>query len=141
MYPQQSTSMPTLRVDLSRLDVNSNRGYTAQIFDGIRTVLTEVEVLTLEDTRSCGIYKSFFFFYSLREMLGSFIQVRTLHLSGHDFIEEMSRFLLLRDGESTIELLPMLRVLSCPKGTVGESCRSFLAARQNAGFPVTISYR
>ena len=143
MYPQQSTSVPTLRVDLSRLDVNRILGYTAQLFDGIRTVLTEVEVLTLEGRPlTWGIYRSVAFFTSLHGILWPFIQVRTLHLSDGDIVEELCLFLLPHEGEPTIELLPMLRVLSCPKGThVGESCRSFLAARQNAGFPVTISYR
>jgi hypothetical protein len=142
MYPQQSTGMPILRVDLSRLDAGSNLDYTEQIFNGIRTVLTEVEMLTLEDEQSWGKYRPFTIYARLRDLLGSFIQVRTLHLPGGDCIEELSHFLLPLDGESTMELLPMLGVLSCPKGThVGESCRSFLAARQNAGFPVTISYR
>ena len=70
MYPQKCTSMPILRVDLSCLDVNSNRGYTAQLFDGIRMVLTEVEVLTLEDKRPCGIYKSSAFSTVCAKFLG-----------------------------------------------------------------------
>jgi len=76
-----------------------------------------------------------------RELLKSFDKVRTLHVSGNDLIEGLSLSLQPHDGESAIELLPMLRVLTFPKGSyVGESCRSLIAIRRNAGHPVTISY-
>jgi hypothetical protein len=107
-------------------------------------MFTEVESLSLEDKTSFEPLEEFTVRAESRwrELLGLFNQVRTLHVSGGDFIEELSRSLLPHDGESAIELLPMLRVLSCPQDSqIGESCRSFLAARQNAGFPVTITHQ
>jgi len=142
MYPHQLTGMPTVRFDASCLNLDRILNFTAQIFGEIRTVLAEVEMLTLEGkASSTTLHKRFVIPTGWRELLGQFDQVRTLHVSGGDLIERVSGSLLPHDGESAIELLPKLRVLSCPEGShVGESCRSFLAARRNAGFPVTISH-
>ena len=143
MYPHQRTGMSTLRFRSSEFSIDSDRmlDFTVQIFDRIRTVLTEVETLTLEDKASWAPHKRFAIQTGWCELLRSFNQVRTLHVSGGDLIKGLSHSLQPHDGESAIELLPILNVLSCPKpeGThVSESCRSFLAARQDAGFPVTI---
>ena len=140
MYPHRRTDMPTLRL---RIFLTMSLESPAQVFDGIRAVFTEVESLTLEDEISYGHLKKRAIRTGSRwcELLRSFDKVRTLHVSGSDLIEGLSRSLRPHDGESAIELLPMLRVLSFPKGShVGESCRSLIAIRQNAGHPVIISY-
>jgi len=145
MDPHQRIGMSTLRFRSPSFDIDSDRmlDFTVQIFNGIGTVLNEVEMLTLEDKASWAPHEGFATHTGWRDLLRSFNQVRTLHVSGGDLIKGLSHSLRPHDGESAIELLPMLRVLSCPKpeGThVSESCRSFLAARQNAGTPVTISH-
>jgi len=142
MFPHERTRIPTLRIKyFSRHPV---RGLvsTVQVFDMIRTVISEVELLTLEDETSLEWHKEFPVHTEWRELLRSFKKVRTLHVSGSDLIEALSRSLRPYDGESPTELLPELRVLSYPKGShVGESCRSFIAIRQNLGFPVTLARR
>ena len=144
IYPHQRTGMPTLRFDAACFDLDRILDFAAQIFYGIRALLTEVEILALEDRASWAQHRGLAIHTGWHKLVRSFNQVRTLHVSGGDLIEQLSRSLLQCDGESAIELtelLPMLSVLSCPEGTnVGESCRSFLTARQNAGFPVTTSY-
>jgi len=138
MHPHQPTGMTTLRFQTSRLYYDRIVDATAQVIEKIQTVLTEVGVLTLKDNDS---RESFAVHSQWRELLRPFNQVRTLHVSGYGLIEGLCHSLRQHDRESGIELLPMLSVLSCPKGThIGESCRSFLAARQTVGFPVTISY-
>ena len=138
MYPHQRTGMPTFLFQPFYLGHDGMLDFTVQMFDGIRTVLSEVETLTLED-RAWVSYKRFALQTGWRELLMSFNQVRTLHVSGTDLIKGLSHSLRPRDGESAIELLPMLRVLSCTEGShVVKSFKSFLAARRNAGFPVTI---
>ena len=141
MYPHERTEMPSLHLRLC-LYLPSELRYMLQIFDGVREMFTEVGSLTLEDKTSFEYLEGFATrAKSWRELLRSFNRVKTLHVSGDDFIEGLSCSLQPRDGESAIELLPVLMVFSCPEGShVGESCRSFLAARQNAGSPVTISH-
>jgi len=140
MYPHQRTGMPIVRFDASWVDLDGILNFTARIFDEIRTVLTEVEMLTLEAKATSRLHERFEIRTGWHELLRPFNQVRTLQVSGSDLIERLSRSLQPHDGESAIELLPKLRVLSCPEGTIGDSCRSFLDARRNTGFPVTISH-
>ena len=143
IYPHQQTGISSLRFRSSRLDLDRMLDFTVRIFVGIRTVLTEVETLTLEDKSSWASHRRLIFQPGWRELLRSFNQVRTLHVSGLGVILALSDSLRPRphDGESALELLPMLSVLSCPKNSYpGLRCRSFLAARRDAGYPVTISH-
>jgi hypothetical protein len=141
MYYHQQTNMPTLRFRTSWLDFDRTLDFTVRMFDGIRTVLTEVEILTLEDKPSRASPRRFAIQTRWRELLRLFNQVRTLRVSGGGLVEGLSRSLPPQGEEFAIELLPMLNVLSCPQGSrVGELCESFLAARRNSGSPVTISY-
>jgi len=142
MYPHKRSGMPALRLRLLGLRPAIVLEFTARVFDRTRAVFTEVESLTLEDRTSWTLHEGFAIQDGWRELLRLFSQVRTLHVSSGDLMEGLSRSLWSHEGESAIGVLPMLRVLSCPKGSqVGESCVSFLVARRNAGFPVTISHR
>ena len=144
MCPHKRIGMPALHLRLLCLHPATGLRFTVQIFDGVREMFTEVESLSLEDKTSFEHLEGFTMHSNSRwrELLGSFNKVKTLHVSGGDFIETLFRSLLPHDGGPAIELLPMLRVLSCPQDSqIGETCRSFLAARQNAGFPVTISHQ
>ena len=142
MYPHERTGIPTLRIKFFSRHPVRGLASTVQVFDVIRTVISEVELLTLEDETSLEWHKEFPIHTEWRELLRSFNKVRTLHVSGSGLIEALSRSLRPYDGESPTQLLPELRVLSYPKGShVGESCRSFIAIRQNLGFPVTLARR
>jgi hypothetical protein len=141
MHPHKRDSMSTLRLRLLCLNPTTRLECMAQVFHRTREVFSEVESLTFEDETSWVLHRRFAIHASWHELLRPFNQVRTLRVSGGDLIEGLSLSLLPHDGESAIGLLPMLRVLSYPKGNqVGESCVSFLDARRNAGFPVTISH-
>ena len=141
MHPHKQDSMPTLRLRLLRSNPTAGLECMAQVFHLTREVFTEVASLTFEDKTSWVLHRRFAIHASWHELLRPFNQVRTLRVSGGDLIEVLSLSLLPIDGESAIGLLPMLGVLSCPKGSqVGESCVLFLDTRRNAGFPVTISH-
>ena len=144
IYPHKRTSIPTLRFRFPRSHLIEELESSVQVFDGIREVFAEVESLTLEDKIRYRYYKGYAAHTKphWREFLKSFNKVQTLHVSGDGLIQWLSRSLQPHDGESVIELLPMLRVFSCPTNSyVGESCRSFISIRQNAGYPVTISHQ
>jgi len=143
MYPHKRTGMSTLRLRLLCSHPALGLESMVEVFDWIKAVFTEAESLTLEDKTSSELLKEFAIRAESRwrELLKSFNNVQTLRVSGGNLIEGLSRSLRPHNGESAIELLPMLRVLSCPKGSrVGKSCRSFIAVRRKAGYPVTISH-
>ena len=141
MYPHKRNGMPTLLLRLLDLHPATGLRFIVQVFDRTSAVFTEVESLTLEDKTSWTLHRGFVIEAGWRGLLRLFNRVRTLHVSSGDLIEGLSRSLRSHDGEYAIGLLPMLRVLSCPEGSqFGESCVSFLAARRNAGSPVTISH-
>jgi len=141
MYPHEGMRVPALCMQYgcgaSLLGLVS----TVQRFHAMGPVFSEVELLTLEDKTPSGLHKNFSVRANWRKLLVFFNKVRTVHVAGGDLIEQLSHYLQPHDGESAIELLPMLSMVSCPEGShVGESCRSFLAARCDAGYPVTISH-
>ena len=141
MYPHEGMRMPAIRLrDVCRASVEGLVS-TLRRFPAMGPVFSEVELLTLEDKTPFGLHKNSSISTNCHEFLGFFTKVRTLHVTGGDLVEELSHYLQPHDGESPIELLPMLGVLSCPKGShVGESCESFLSARRDAGRAVTISH-
>ena len=143
MYPHKRTDVSTLRLRLLCSHPALGLASTVEVFDLIKAVFTDAESLTLEDKTSSEFLKDFAIRTESRwrELLKSFNKVQTLYVSGGNLIEGLSRSLRPRNRESAIELLPMLRVLSCPKGShVGKSCRSFIASRRKTGYPVTISH-
>ena len=109
--PHQQTGMSSLRFRSSRLDLDRMLDFTVRIFVGIRTVLTEVETLTLEDKSSWASRRRLIFRRGWRELLRSFNQVKTLHVSGNGVILPLVDSLRPHDGESALELLPMLSVV------------------------------
>ena len=141
MYPHEETGMPALRLqDVCRVSAEGLVS-TLRRFRAMGPVFSEVELLTLEDKTPFGLHKNSSIRTDWHELLGFFTKVRTLHVARGDLIEELSHYLQPHGDESPIELLPMLGVLSCPKGShMGESCESFLAARRDAGHAVTISH-
>ena len=147
MCLHKRTDMPTLRVRVLCVYPAFALWSIVHVLSAIKAVLTEVESLTVEE-KSSSRYAISEFGLSIpnkllwRELLKPFNKVQSVHVSGGDLIEALSGSLRPYNGKSAIELLPMLRVLSCPKGShIGKSCRSFITDRRRAGSPVTISHR
>jgi hypothetical protein len=145
MYPHERTDMPILCLRLPCFFPMYGLLIAAHIFNSIGAVLTEVKSLTLEEKISSRyINESELLMHqntALRWLFRPFNKVQTLHVSSDNLIKGLCLSLQPHDGQSAIELLPMLRVLSCPQGSrVGKSCRSFIAVRLKAGHPVTICH-
>ena len=79
-----------------------------------------------------------------RDILRSFNNVKTLRVTD-GFIGDISRALKVRDGESTMELLPELKELICSARVdpddLFDSFATFIYARQQAGHPVALISR
>ena len=144
MYPHEGTGIPTLRIGDSYARRVDRLESIVQRLREMGPVFSEVEFLTLEDETLLERREevSIPSRTDWHELLGFFDKVWSLHVAGGDLIEGLSCSLLPEDRESAIGVLPDLRVLSCPKGSrVGKSCRSFIAARRDAGCPVTLAHR
>ena len=140
MYPHEWTDIPTLRMRDSWGGPVDGLVSTERRLCAMGPVFSEVELLTLEDETSLEWHKGSSMRADWHDLLGLFNKVRILHVAGGDLIEGLSCSLLPEDHGSSIEGLPDLRVLSCPKGSrVGKSCRSLIAVRRNAGHPVTLA--
>ena len=73
-----------------------------------------------------------------RKLLRSFSNVKALRIDD-GLVKELSRSLLLEDGEHPLEILPELQELTYPgRGNVDDAFTPFIDARQNAGRPVTL---
>jgi hypothetical protein len=72
-----------------------------------------------------------------RELLGSFRNVKTIHVSG-GLVSQLSHS-LRSDGEPPLELLPELKELVCPVGSVQDKAFvPFIHEREVAGQPVNL---
>jgi hypothetical protein len=139
MYPYERSEMRTHRIRIFSVHPDWAVTATVWIFDGIRATFSEVELLILEDRTSYEWHMELANETQWRQLLGSFSNVMTLHVPDSR-VKELARALQPDDGESLIDLLPELRVLSYSGGYVGEWFRSFLAIRQNADRPVTLAH-
>ena len=140
MYPHDGTGIPTLR--MREWCENPVIGLLSivQRFRAMGPVFSEVVLLTLEDQTSFEWNKVSNIHTYWHSLLGLFNKVRTLHIAGGDLIEGLSCSLLPENWENPINVLPDLRVFSCPQDShVGEFCRLFIAVRRNAGHPVTLA--
>jgi hypothetical protein len=118
----------------------------AQISNTLRAVVSAVEYLTIEYSRSPiwwsdwqdGLDRA-----QWRELLRPFSNVTTLSVP-KDLIGELSRSLQSKDGESPMELFPKLKELSYPAGdgsVAGDAFTAFADDRQNAGHPFALVRR
>lgn len=139
MYPRESeTSAFSTRVYCWHLDWQVSS--VAQIINGLSEMFSAVEHLTLEyeeHSQSSEAHNDVDR-TEWREVLGSFRNVKTLHVDD-GLVNGFSRCLRLDDGEHTLELLPELQDLTYSGGNnAGDAFASFIDARQNAGYPVTL---
>jgi hypothetical protein len=141
MYPREGAKMYTFQMSVNCTLIEHQMHNAAQICKALRKGLSRVEDLTLEFRRPLtsssqlrwGVIRT-----QCRELLGSFGNVKTLHVPTA-LIREVSHSLKPEDGESVIELLPELSVLACPLGDYARTAFGpFIHARQCAGFPVTL---
>jgi hypothetical protein len=73
-----------------------------------------------------------------RKLFNSFRNVRTLHVA-EGLVEELSRCLLLDDGELPLEMLPELQELTYTgTGDTGDTFTSFINTRKDADLPITL---
>ena len=111
----------------------------AQIFNVLSPLFTSVVDLTLDyrEHTSSSEWHNEVDRARWRELLGSFRNVKTLHV--HDgLVGEVSRSLRL-DGEVPLELLPELNELICPQGSRDDrTFAAFIHEREAAGQPVKL---
>jgi hypothetical protein len=143
-YPQKGVRMYSLDMALDGIELDWQVASAARVFHTLETVFSAVEHFTLRYDRG---------FISpgqneeadraqWRELLGSFGNVKTLHVEDYELVLELSHALRPCEGESPTKLLPELQELSYPAD--GFSCKPFthfIDARQKAGRPVTMIYR
>jgi len=112
----------------------------AQIFNALSQMFSSVEHLTLRhEVHSLSseehneVDRT-----EWRKLLGSFSKLKTLRVDD-GLVGELSRCLLLEDGEHPLELLPELQELTYSgSDNAGNAFTSFINDRQDAGRTVTL---
>jgi hypothetical protein len=141
MYAQGQTGMYAIRMRIICEDLDMQVASVVQIFNGVRLVFTEAESLILEHETSFKGHTESPGRAPWRELLRPFHNVKVLHVTSN-LTEELSRSLRPDYGESPIELLPELELLSYSASSynaaTGESFGPFIHVRQNVGFPVIL---
>ena len=128
----------SINVDCWHLDWQVSS--VAQISDALSQILSAVEHLTLAHSvhsqSSEGhneVERT-----EWRKLLRPFSNVKTLRVH-RGFVGEISRCLLLEDGEHPLELLPELQdVTYSGNRNARDAFTPFIDARQNAGRPITV---
>jgi hypothetical protein len=111
----------------------------AQIFNALSPLFSVVVDLNLDyrEHSSSSERPNGFDRIPWRELLGAFSNVKTLRVHS-GLVGELSRSLKL-DGEPPLELLPELKELVCPMGSVDDKIfTSFIHDREVAGQPVAL---
>jgi len=114
-----------------------------QVLNVLRTLFSNVETLTFEDTMgpTPSHWQHFIDRAQWRGLLGPFSGVKTLNLP-KGLVLVLSSSLQVLDGESPTDLFPELREILYPADRYyGGAFSSFLHARRNVGHPVTIVHR
>jgi len=145
VYPNTEAKMYALYMDIACPGIDWQVVSTAQIFSVLRSAFSAIESLTLE-YRWYGLSSQWrnqdqADRTQWRNLLRSFSNVKTLHVSS-GLISQLSRSLRLEDGESPVELLPVLKELSYSnlRGH-DDAFTGFIDARRIAGCPVTVVRR
>jgi hypothetical protein len=141
-YPCQESRMYALSVDVVSLRQDWPLSSTTRIIGILGPLFS---IVTLLSVQSPSVYNEADR-AEFRDILKSFNNVKALSvrtLSGHSsFIKDISRALTVRDGESTMELLPGLKELEwsakVDAGDLSGYFSAFIYARQQAGHPVTL---
>ena len=102
MHPHKRTEMPSIHLRLLYRIPDEGLKSTAQVFDRVRDRFTEVGSLTLKDKTECYGGFAIRAKSELCKLLRSFNQVRTLHVSGDDFIREVEKPSWLRSFQTQL---------------------------------------
>jgi len=124
------------------LRLNGHISFMAQIVDALSQAFSAVETLNLEHEEDSPSSEEDFEVEVDRtewhKLLRPFSNVKNLHIN-HGLVEEFSRYLLLYDGDLPPGLLPELQQLKYSRSSnVDAGFTSFVNARQNAGYPVSL---
>jgi hypothetical protein len=133
-YSQERANTITLSIYIDSRHPAYKVSKVVPFFGSHSRISSMVEHLTLEDE----VHKSYEHNkVEWRKLLGSFSNVKTLHVSD-GLVKELSRSLQLDDGELALDLLPELQELTYSGSEdTGDEFASFIDARQTAGLPVT----
>ena len=140
VYPHEKAEMYALSVTVNCWHLDWQVSIAVQIFNSLSPLFSAVEHLALEHwvhNRSSEEHDEADR-TEWRQLFGSFRSVKTLRID-EGLVEKLSRCLELDDGELPLELFPELQELTyLGSGNTGDEFTSFIKARQNAGFPVTL---
>ncbi|KAI0295737.1 hypothetical protein BC826DRAFT_269012 [Russula brevipes] len=139
-YPREGDSIYTLMIVVRCRHLDWQVASVAQLFNELRPVFPAVEYLTLN-----------YYGHTLssewhneadgdqwRELLRSFRSVKDLSVD-RDIVGELSRSLLLDNGETPLDLLPELNELRLfGRGDPDNAITPFISARQVSGQPVRL---
>jgi hypothetical protein len=143
VYPYKGARTFTLEMTLGGRHLDWQVACTAQVFHTLRTAFSVLEHLTLQYRRRsvASEWNNKADRAQWRKLLGSFDKVNTLHMD-HELVEQLSRSLQPREGESPTELLPELQKLSySARGSLCNSFMPFVDSRWKAGCPITVIRR
>ena len=157
VYPRRAVCAHTFYMQIYCRRFDEQVSFVAQIFDVLGPIFSEVDHLTLTlDYESYNPWHHEAGRSQWRKLFRSFNNVKTLCVNNDNGLvsgSELSRFLWL-DGEPPLELLPMLKELTCPLDiepeipddpftpeTVnsGDPFTAFIDARRIAGHPVVLA--
>ena len=139
-YPYKGAKMYTFDMALGGRHLDWQVVSAAQIFGALRKVFSTVEHLTLKYGRHrlSSEWNNVADRTRWRELLGSFGNVKTLHVSS-ELVEQFSQALQDDEGESPTELLPELQQFSYSgRSTLPNAFALFIDVRQKAGRTITI---
>jgi hypothetical protein len=139
VYPPVENAFDNFNLDIACGHLDWQVSSMAQIFNFLHPLFSEVIGLTL-DYREHHLSSEWHDQADRtlwRELLGSFGGVKTLRIH-KGLIAELSCSLRL-DGEPPLEILPELKELVCPAGTVDDKTfATFIHDREVAGQPVSL---
>ena len=139
VYPRVGSMLANFYIEVTCGHIDWQVSSVAQIFNVLSPLFTSVVDLTLDyrEHTSSSEWHNEVDRARWRELLGSFRNVKTLHV--HDgLVGEVSRSLRL-DGEVPLELLPELNELICPQGSRDDrTFAAFIHEREAAGQPVKL---
>ena len=140
-YSHKGAKMYTLSMELGGKHLDWQVVSAGQVFCALREAFSTVEDLTL-------VYERYVMPSSewnneaertrWRELLGSFGNVKTLHVYT-ELVGQLAHALQPGEGESSTDLLPELQeLLHSATGVLYNAFSEFIDARQKAGCPVTL---
>ena len=134
-YPHKGARVYSLSMSLGGRHLDHQ---VAQVFHTLSTIFSAAEHLTLESNRPSSEWINGANRTQWRELLGSFINVKTLFVV-NELVGLLSRIVQPGEEESPLELLPELKELSYSAiGASHDAFTPFIDARQKAGCPVTL---